>query len=157
MSTKAIIRNLQKAISSGKSQEIINEYINVIRESIQEAAREPSFYQLPFSTISKIVQEVDFCEEKDPLKIIEDIIAGTSREHPDESFLLLKVFTYDKIPEFTKEEYISILSKFSLYILNMKIKLMNKTIFFNLLLGVPLMLQLCRNSYVSPGKLLAGT
>ena len=108
-----IIKNFQNAIEKGKSQDILNAYTIILRDSFEEAVRESTFYKLPFQTISKIVEEVDFCEGSNPIELIKDIITCINEEYPKESILLLNVLRKDKIPELTKEDCISILSRFT--------------------------------------------
>ena len=111
MDSLTIIQNLQNIIGKDNNEDILNKYVAMLSDSIEDTINQQSFYQLPFPIISKIVQGVNFRRKQNPFQMIESIIVGTNREHPEESVLLLNVFQSKNIPELTKDQCISILSK----------------------------------------------
>ena len=51
MAAKLIVKKLNSAIAEKKSQDLINDHIDVLTEMIIDAANEPLFYALPFDQI----------------------------------------------------------------------------------------------------------
>ena len=108
---KKVLNKLITAINENKSSDVINEYIDLVAESIAEISKLALFYTLPFDTISSIVKKVDFNEENDAPEILRYITAGTNRTHKNEAILLLNDFSADKLPNLTIDNIIGIVSE----------------------------------------------
>ena len=115
MSTKSIIKRLNKSINEKKSSDSIKGYTDILIETITDAAKEPLFYSLPFEHISNIIKRIEFNNENqisEPLLLLQTLIEKTSEFHEKESVLLLNDIKIDQLPKLTIDDIIIILTIF---------------------------------------------
>ena len=97
MDKNLTIPHLIDAINEKKHSDVIDGYIEVLADNIEEAFKLPLFYSLPLEVILSIVRKINFFEQKDLITLINDISSKTNEAYEKESILLLNCFSFVKI------------------------------------------------------------
>ena len=109
---KPIIRKLNKAIAQKSSDDVIKGYQEILAENISEAAKEATFFSLPFRNLISIIRRVDFTKEEQPVELIKTIVEGSSQAYRKETSYLLNIIKCSDL-QMTIPDYVHILHKFS--------------------------------------------
>ena len=86
------LSELQSAIKSNKSQDIIKSCETKLANYIDDVFNLKEFYQLPLNNLLNVIKESDFSSIDDQLHIIKTIIQNTVDYYPDSAALLLHSF-----------------------------------------------------------------
>ena len=110
--TRTLVKKLLKAIQDGKSQELIDDYLDTLMANAAETSNDLLFYSLPIEFISKFIRSIDFGNQQEQLELAKRILKETYKKHETDAIVLLKDFSIDKLPSMAMDEITELLSIF---------------------------------------------
>ena len=87
--TSNLLETLKEKAENKKNISDMDSLCQEAADNINDLYKDSKFYSLPISIINSVIQKVDFSEISDSIPVLKEIIVNTTKNHPNDSALLL--------------------------------------------------------------------
>ena len=86
---ESVLAKIEKGIKENQNEMVLNAYEELLSENIVDLSKMEQFYKLPITNIVSVLQKVNYSAVEKLVPLLQSVIQGTNKTHPNESAILL--------------------------------------------------------------------